>query len=502
MIHHTHSKSQKQTVRPPRSWRVAVVILGWLLASSTLEMAPVEAVTSVSAAFPMGADVTGQLDLLAGPQGSEAIKDLASLNVAWVRFEFKATDPTNLKLYDLAISRLHSQGLHVLAVLVDPWESCQLDTRLKDVPGFVQWVRQVFLAGCGNNTSGSVHQLGFDELTARYPFIQYWQIWNEPNVCGFLQTDLDDCGYGLWRRDEVGGERVNVRYGMQKFGALMATVYSERANKNVKLVTGGILNAYNCSNEFDPTCTNPGLENCYKLLPWDKFGCDAGTNLFINSDAVQAFKQANNGQLPFDVLGLHPYEPAAWSNGYVPPALYVTQDIQRNVRRFVDSKYPIWITEWGFNLTGNPGQIAACKYPNPSTAVADCEENVATLLDSLVNGINVRRDLNINNAFWFNLADGDARLQAGLIDPAGRKRPVWYHFQAAARAYGQPSQQSFQKEYLKSLLNNTTVAVTPGSAGVTAVPASSPAATETPVPPPASRDFITQFYDILNLILK
>jgi hypothetical protein len=344
--------------------------------------------------------------------------------------------------------------VRILAVLVDPFATCHSNIQERDPDVFARWVREVYLKGCGQNTSNSVHQLGFNELTERYPYIQHWQLWNEPNVCGFLQSDLDACGYGLWRRDVAGGERVGVRYGMQKFGALMATVYAERTNKLVKIVSGGILSAYNCSPEYETPCNTDehnGPEDCYKLVPWENYGCDAGVNLLVNSEAVQRFKQANN-RFPFDILGLHPYQFAAWANGYVPPAYYVTQDIQRNVRRFVDNSYPIWLTEWGFDLATTTNQPAACRFPAAATTEAGCEENIASLLDSIIAGINVRPNLNITNLFWYNYADQTANIQAGLLDRTGRKRASYFTFQAAAQSFGLVSQQKSRVETLGKII--------------------------------------------------
>ncbi len=150
-----------------------------------------------SANFQMGSDATVLLDRLAGPDGNQAAGEIARLGGGWARLEFKATDPTNLQRYDRAISRLQVYGVRILAVLVDPFATCHSDIQERDPAVFARWVREVYLKGCGQNTSNSVHQLGFNELTDRYPYIQHWQLWNEPNVCGFLQSDLDACGYGL-----------------------------------------------------------------------------------------------------------------------------------------------------------------------------------------------------------------------------------------------------------------------------------------------------------------
>lgn len=416
--------------------------------SPALAAVPLQAKTTTSANFQMGTDATVMLDRLAGPDGIQAAREIAQLGGGWVRLEFKATDPTNLKRYDLAINRLRLYGVRILAVLVDPFATCHSDIKERDPEVFAGWVRNVYLKGCGQDGPTSVHQLGFNELTERYPYIQYWQLWNEPNVCGFLHTDLDACGYGLWRRDTTGGERVGVRYGMQKFGALLATVYAERTNKQVKIVSGGILSAYNCSPEYETPCNTDehrGPENCYKLLPWENYGCDAGVNLLVNSDAVQRFQQANN-RLPFDVLGLHPYQFAAWANGYVPPSSYVTQDIQRNVRRFVSNSYPIWLSEWGFDLATTSNQPAACQYPVAATTVQGCEENISSLMESIIAGINVRPNLNIANLFWYNYADQTTNIQAGLIDQTGRKRSSYFTFQAAAQGLGLASQQQARSE--------------------------------------------------------
>ncbi len=406
-----------------------------------------------SANFPMGADISAIIPRLAEPGGKYLADDLATLNLGYVRFEFRATDPAYLRVYDRAIGQLESRGIRVMAVLIEPWDKCRYDMRQNDLSGFTGWVRETYLKGCG---SGSQHQLGFDELTARYPYIQHWQIWNEPNVCGYLPSDLDACGYGLWRRDISGGEKVGVRLGMQKFGVLLATVYANRINKQVKIVTGGILSAHNCSPEYGlcGTEANPGPENCYELKPWENFSCDAGTNLLMNSDAVQGFKRQNN-RLPFDILGLHPYQAFAWANGYVPPAVYVPRDIALNVRRFVDKSYPIWITEWGFNLVADLvfDKPPVCRYPTPATNKTGCEENMAALMESVVSGLNSRPELNIANLFWFNLMDDDPALQAGLIAQDGRKRAAWYSLQTIAKAQGQASQQKFRAEILQSIFD-------------------------------------------------
>lgn len=432
------------------AWLLVVVWLAGFVVGLFAPNVPVAAAQRQrpGATFPMGADITTLMPQLAEPDGHKVADELVVLGASWVRFEFKATDPTNLQWQERAIKQLQSRGLRILAVLVDPFATCHSDSRERDPAVFAQWVRRVYLAGCGEDGPTSVHQLGFDELTLRFPFIQHWQLWNEPNVCGFLKSDPDNCGYGLWRRDIAGGERVGGRIGMQKFGALLATVYAERTNKSVKIVTGGILNAYNCSIEADPTC-NPGPADCYKLLPWDKFGCDAGTNLLINSAAVQRFKAENN-RFPFDILGLHPYQQFAWANGYVPPAQYVAQDIAKNVRRFVDSSYPIWITEWGFDLASPLNQ--PCRYPTPAVNQQGCEENVAALMESLVLGLNARPDLNVGNFFWFNLADPDERLQTGLLDHTNRKRPAWFSFQEMVERGGQTNRQIVREESLRALV--------------------------------------------------
>ncbi|HEX2915739.1 MAG TPA: hypothetical protein VH186_33565 [Chloroflexia bacterium] len=418
---------------------------------------PVAQAAAPLASFPLGTDVTGIMDQLAGPDGDNLAADIARSNASWLRFEFKATDPTNLAWYDRAIGRLQSHGLQLMAVLLDPFATCGHDMADPDPDHFAEWVRTVYLKGCGVNGPGTVHQLGFNELTARYPYIQYWQIWNEPNVCGFFPADPNACGYGLWRKDGQGGEHVGLRWGMQKFGTLLATVYAERSNKNVKIVTGGILNAYNCSLEYDSICNQPGHlgpANCYALKPWQNYGCDAGVNLLMNSDAVLHFKQ-EYGRLPFDILGLHPYQPSAWANGYVAPAVYLPSDIERNVRRFVDSSYPIWFTEWSFDLASNVNQPPSCRYPAPALSSSGCEANVAALFESMVAGLNSRPDLNIGNVFWFNLRDQSKTLQTGLVDLNGRKRPVWYSFEAAAYGIGPGLQQNMRMEILSQLMRNS-----------------------------------------------
>lgn len=439
---------------------LATFLLAGFFSSAVATAAEVAAPrpTTPSASFPMGVDVNGLMTALAGPNGDQLADELVSLNAGWVRFEFRATDPNNLRWYDRAIGRLEIRGIHMMAVLVDPWYTCETDMSQNDPTTFVSWVREVYLKGCGGGAAGGVHQLGFDELTERYPFIQDWQIWNEPNVCGFLPSDLNACGYGLWRKDIPGGEKVGVRYGMQKFGALLATVYEERANKQVKIITGGILNAHNCAPQYDPVCNtpaHPGPENCYKLLPAENYACDGGVNLFINSDAVQRYKKDNN-RLPFDVLGLHPYQPYAWANGYVPPADYIPRDIALNVRRFVDSSYPIWITEWGWDFATTANQPPTCRYPTYSSTQTGCEQNAAALLESLVSGLNARPDLNIAHIFWFNLQDQSDTLQAGLMDQTGRKRASWYSFQAASKNLGSLSQRDFQSEIIRTVLNQFT----------------------------------------------
>ncbi len=440
--------------RSPVNSGILLLVFIFNSLSPALADIPLQAKSTTTANFQMGTDATVMIERLSGPDGDKVAREIAQLGGGWVRLEFQATDPTNLKRYDRVIKRLQIYGVRILAVLVDPFAYCHSDINERDPEVFARWVREVYLKGCGQETSTSVHQLGFNELTERYPYIQHWQLWNEPNVCGFLHSDLDACGYGLWRRDTTGGERVGVRYGMQKFGALLATVYAERTNKQVKIVTGGILSAYNCSPEYETPCNTDdhrGPENCYKLLPWENYGCDAGVNLLVNSEAVQRFQQANN-RLPFDILGLHPYQFAAWADSYVPPSFYVTSDIQRNVRRFVSNSYPIWLSEWGFDLATTTNQPAACKYPVAATTMQGCEENVSNLMESMIAGINIRPNLNITNFFWYSYADQAANIQAGLIDQTGRKRPSYYTFQAAAQSLGLASQQQARSETLGKIL--------------------------------------------------
>ncbi len=399
----------------------------------------------------MGVDISGIVPRLAEPEGEGLADKLVELGVSWVRFEFFVTDPASLERYDRAIIRLRVRGLKIMPVLIDPFVTCRPDPREQDLAVFAQWVRQVYLKGCDEKGPGRVHRLGFDELTDRYPFITHWQLWNEPNVCGFMPTDPGLCGYGLWRKNGVGGERAGLRWGMQKFGTLLATVYAERRHKEVKLVTGGILNAYNCSEQYG-SCDTSGPADCYALTPWEKYGCDAGVNLLVNAPPVQKFRR-ENGRWPFDILGLHPYQPAAWDRGYVPPSTYLTRDISRYVRRFVDASYPIWITEWSYDLASNTNQPPPCRYPVRATTPSGCEGNIAALLQDGLAGLNARPDLNVGAFFWFNFADVGPTLQTGLLDQNFRARPGWSIFQAAAQPLGMLSRQQAQFELLQRAVN-------------------------------------------------
>src|SRR4051794_35549108 len=79
--------------------------------SPALAEVPTQTKAVTSANFQMGTDATVMIEQLARPGGQQVARDIASLGGGWVRLEFQATDPTNLKRYDRAISRLQFAGV-------------------------------------------------------------------------------------------------------------------------------------------------------------------------------------------------------------------------------------------------------------------------------------------------------------------------------------------------------------------------------------------------------
>ena len=122
------------------------------------------------------------------------------------------------------------------------------------------------------------------------------------------------------------------------------------------------------------------------------------------------------------------------------------------MRRFVGSATPILISEWGFDLATTTNQPAACKYPVAATTSQGCEQNISSLMTSMIEGLNAHPDLNISHVFWYNYADQTATIQAGLIDQGGRKRSSYYTFQAAASRLGLASQQQIRANHLAGLI--------------------------------------------------
>jgi hypothetical protein len=139
---------------------------------------------------------------------------------------------------------------------------------------------------------------------------------------------------------------------------------------------------------------------------------------------------ARAGMRGFDAYAHHPYAggpaetPTTRPRQHGAVTLANIGDLERELTALYHRRVPLWLTEYGYQT--NP--------PDPSLGVSYARQ--AAYLRAAITI--ARRDPRIDMLLWFLLADETdvARWQSGLISAAGRRKPSFAAFQAAAAALG------------------------------------------------------------------
>ena len=139
------------------------------------------------------------------------------------------------------------------------------------------------------------------QVVARYPQVQYWEIWNEPNLACAWRTSPNPTRYL---------QLLKKSYAAVKAG-----------NPNAQVVLGGLSS-----------------------------GIDIGWKDVILPQDFLAALYSGGGKGAFDILGIHPYR-NAMPNAYLETDM---QDLKSFMESSGDTQKKIWITEIGW-YTGTAG---------------------------------------------------------------------------------------------------------------------------------------------------
>lgn len=133
-------------------------------------------------------------------------------------------------------------------------------------------------------------------VVARYPAIQYWEIWNEPNTQNFWRPGPDPARYV---------DLLKLAYAAVK-----------AANPKAVVVLGGL---------------SPGIGS-------------GQINTMTGTSFLQAVYQSG-GQPYFDAVGFHPYNGAASPDSYLTDYVSSLHDV---MTQYGDGNKSIWVTEIGW----------------------------------------------------------------------------------------------------------------------------------------------------------
>ena len=133
-------------------------------------------------------------------------------------------------------------------------------------------------------------------VAARYPQVQYWEVWNEPNTTYFWRPSPDPARY--------------VQLLKLSYSAIKA------ANPNAVVVLGGL---------------SPGAGN-------------GQVNTTLASSFLQSVYQ-DGGKSYFDAVGFHPYNDGAPPDSYLADYVNSVHDV---MTQNADGNKPVWITEIGW----------------------------------------------------------------------------------------------------------------------------------------------------------
>jgi hypothetical protein len=170
--------------------------------------------------------------------------DMYNMGTRWIRIEFEeySGTPTSLAQYQKILNDCQARGISVLGVLTA--NSCMDHTN-------PIWTEQ-YIAN---------FYAAFKWHVQQYPWVTYWEIWNEPSVYGFA-GHLD--GYGLLLKRVFESARADRNSGMIPAAT--------------RIVSGGVLNQ------------------------------DANVlHGIYDSQPVNDFRAVNGGDIPCDFFAYHPY---------------------------------------------------------------------------------------------------------------------------------------------------------------------------------------------------
>jgi hypothetical protein len=318
----------------------------------------------------------------------EVARKMRESGAKWVRLHFRLTarhrrweDPL-LTAYEQAVRNLRRERLQILGLLsYESWNGSQADwiCNSREVDG-----------GSGDNPYlRDLIENAFRPLLARFPDVQHWEIWNEPN-CWTVNPPGD--------RDRLPGQYYIYP---SNFAFLLRRAYEEarRRSDRITIISGGLLGA-----DFTG---NPEID---AAIPYLRSTVQMGRE-FAGWDAVKS----RFGTFPVDHWGLHLYI----GGGSRINADYL-QKFYRAFAQSVDalegkaSRKQVWLTEIGWAT------------PPKGLSEADQAENVTTLFAAL------KGQPRVGPVFWFKLYDVPAAdLYYGLFRADGTPKPAWETFRKA-----------------------------------------------------------------------
>lgn len=226
-------------------------------------------------------------------------------------------------------------------------------------------------------------------LASRYPSVRRYSIWNEPNIELFLSPQFDSAGRSVSPR-------------------LYADLY-RAAHEGIKEANPDALVAIGETSSHGKDEPSPGGVMQDRHSP-----AEFARLLSKESPRVEFDAWAHH---PYPIQqGVAPDGEARWPAVTMPSLERFSEALDEWFER---DESPLWITEFGYEAA--PGE--------PHGVPEDLQADYATQALELAAEVP-----QIEVFVWFTFADGEGNpWQSGLLDAAGRERPVYESFRDAVR---------------------------------------------------------------------
>ena len=149
----------------------------------------------------------------------------------------------NVAALEQGLKNARAAGMEVILVVRDTPEWAQAQPGLPCGP-----IAAEDLAAFGEFMHAAVKRYSSPEYS-----VEYYEIWNEPDVDGNLPGFDPNNPYGCW------GDESDPYYGGQRFGQMLQVIddYIRSANPQAKILVGGLL--LDCNHELAGSCTRSEL---------------------------------------------------------------------------------------------------------------------------------------------------------------------------------------------------------------------------------------------------